>query len=136
MKITSDHLSRSACVYVRQSTPGQVQNNLESQRLQYGLTERAKQLGWNHVTVVDDDLGRSGNGVDRPGFRKLLTAIGNREVGLVLSVESSRLARNGRDWHTLLEFCALFKCLLADTDGVYDPCLVNDRLLLGLLCGA
>ena len=90
MKITSDHLSRSACVYVRQSTPGQVQNNLESQRLQYGLTERAKQLGWNHVTVVDDDLGRSGNGVDRNGPRELDSAIS--EIFLGFQAAKSRRA--------------------------------------------
>src|SRR6266702_4905138 len=102
-KITADHLSRSAFVYVRQSTVFQVQNNLESGRRQYGLVERARQLGWTDVQVVDEDLGRSGGGTVRVGFEKLLAAICDRRVGVVLSLEASRLARNGRDWHTLLE---------------------------------
>jgi hypothetical protein len=83
------------------------------------------------VVIVDDDLGRSGGGAERPGFERLLLAICEARVGIVLAVEASRLARNGRDWHTLLEFCGLVGCLLADEDGVYDPRLANDRLLLG-----
>jgi len=106
-KISSDHLSRAAYVYLRQSTMAQVQHNHESQRRQYGLSERARLLGWQDVTVVDDDLGRSGSGVTRPGFDRLLTAVGWGEVGAVFAIEASRLARNGRDWHTLLEFCAI-----------------------------
>jgi DNA invertase Pin-like site-specific DNA recombinase len=101
-KISTDHLSRTAYVYVRQSTMAQVQHNLESQRRQYGLRERARLLGWHDVTIVDDDLGRSGSGVARPGFDRLLTAVGRGEVGAVFAIEASRLARNGRDWHTLL----------------------------------
>ncbi len=131
-KITPDHLARTAYVYVRQSTPEQVRHNHESRRRQYALAERARQLGWSEVVVVDDDLGRSGGGVARPGFERLLTAICEGRVGAVLAVEASRLARNGRDWHTLLEFCALVGCLLADEDGLYDPRLPNDRLLLGM----
>src|ERR1700720_2792082 len=131
-KITAEHLARSAIVYVRQSTAHQVVNNLESQRRQYGLVERGHQLGWTDVQVIDDDLGRSGGGIARPGFEKLLAAICERRVGVVMSIEASRLARNGRDWHTLLEFCGLVGTLIADEDGVYDPRQPNDRLLLGM----
>jgi len=131
-KITPDHLTRRAIVYVRQSTPYQVTNNLESQRRQYGLVERARQLGWSEARVIDDDLGRSGAGTERPGFEKLLAAICEGNVGAVLSIEASRLARNGRDWHTLLEFCGVVGTLIVDEDGVYDPRSPNDRLLLGM----
>jgi DNA invertase Pin-like site-specific DNA recombinase len=131
-RIEADHLAREAIVYVRQSTIDQVMNNVESRRRQYGLVERARQLGWADVSVIDDDLGRSGSGVSRPGFEKLLAAICEGRVGAVVSIEASRLARNGRDWHTLLEFCGLVGTLIADEDGVYDPRLANDRLLLGM----
>src|SRR6202158_3162791 len=131
-KITSEHLARQAVVYIRQSTPDQVANNLESKRRQYGLADRTRQLGWNDVTVIDDDLGRSGGGVARPGFEKLLAAICEGRVGAVVSIEASRLARNGRDWHTLLEFCGVVGTLIIDEDGVYDPRHPNDRLLLGM----
>jgi DNA invertase Pin-like site-specific DNA recombinase len=131
-KITGEHLARSAIVYVRQSTAYQVANNLESQRRQYGLVERGRQLGWSDVQVIDDDLGRSGGGIARPGFEKLLAAICEGRVGAVLSIEASRLARNGRDWHTLLEFCGLVGTLIVDEDGVYEPRSPNDRLLLGM----
>lgn len=119
-KITSDHLARQAVVYVRQSTYDQVQHNLESQRRQYALAERAKILGWQEVTVIDDDLGRSGGGAHRPGFERLLAILCEGNVGAVFSIEASRLARNGRDWHTLLEFCRLVDALIIDEDGVYD----------------
>jgi DNA invertase Pin-like site-specific DNA recombinase len=132
MKITADHQARSAIVYVRQSTAYQVTNNLESGRRQYGLVERARQLGWGDVEVIDDDLGRSGGGIARPGFEKLLAAICEHRVGAVFSIEASRLARNGRDWHTLLEFCGLVGTLIVDEDGIYDPRMINDRLLLGM----
>jgi excisionase family DNA binding protein len=135
-KITPDHLARQAYVYVRQSSPDQLLHNHESRRRQYGLADRARQLGWSDVVVIDDDLGRSGSGTARPGFERLLGAICEGRVGIVLAVEvaveASRLARNGRDWHTLLEFCGLVGCLLADEDGVYDARLPNDRLLLGM----
>ncbi len=131
-KISPDHLARTAYVYVRQSTSAQVQHNQESQRRQYGLRERARMLGWQDVTVVDDDLGRSGVGVARPGFDRLLTAVGRGEVGAVFAIEASRLARNGRDWHTLLEFCAIVGTLIIDEDGIYDPRSTNDQMILGL----
>src|ERR1700674_1911891 len=132
MKITPDHLARGAFIYVRQSTVDQLANNHESRLRQYGLADRAGSLGWTDVTVIDDDLGRSGSGVNRPGFEKLLAAICEGRVGAVVSIEASRLARNGRDWPPLLEFCGLVGTLIADEDGVYDPRLPNDRLLLGM----
>jgi excisionase family DNA binding protein len=131
-KITPDHLARSAYVYVRQSTPDQLAKNPESRRRQYALATRARSLGWANVTVIDDDLGRSGGGTARPGFERLLAAICTGSAGAVLAIEASRLARNGRDWHTLLEFCTLVNSLIIDEDGVYDPKLMNDRLLLGM----
>lgn len=131
-RICADHLAREAVVYVRQSTAGQLRHNPESRRRQYGLRERARSLGWREPVVIDEGLGRSGGGTSRPGFERLLVAICEGRVGMVLSLEASRLARNGRDWHTLLEFCALVGCLLGDEDGVYDPRQPNDRLLLGM----
>ena len=131
-KISTSHLDRSAYVYVRQSSMAQVQHNHESQRRQYGLRERARLLGWQDVTIVDEDLGRSGNGVARPGFDRLLTAVGRGEVGAVFAIEASRLARTGRDWHTLLEFCAIVGTLIIDEDGIYDPRSSDDQLMLGL----
>ena len=131
-KITADHVSRSAYVYVRQSTADQVQNNLESQRLQYRLVDRARELGWNNVEVIDDDLGRSAGGTERPGFQRLLAAVCAKEAGIVFSTEASRLSRNGREWHTLLEFCAVVGCLLGDRETIYDPRVANDRFLLGM----
>jgi DNA invertase Pin-like site-specific DNA recombinase len=131
-KINADHLAREAYVYIRQSTPDQVQHNLESQPLQYGLVERAKELGWPEVTVIDDDQGRSGSGIHRPGFERLLAALCEAKIGAVFCIEGSRLARNGRDWETLLEFCGLVNTVLIDRDGIYDPRLPNDRLLLGM----
>lgn len=131
-KITAEHLRRSAIVYVRQSTSYQVANNLESQRRQYGLVGRGRLLGWSNVQVIDDDLGRSGSGIARPGFEKLLAAICEGRVAAVLSIEASRLARNGRDWHALLEFCGLVDTLIVDEDGIYNPRQPNDRLLLGM----
>ena len=131
-KINADHLARQAYVYIRQSTPDQVQHNLESQRLQYGLADRARQLGWAEVTVIDDDQGRSGSGIHRPGFERLLAALCEGKIGAVFCIEGSRLARNGRDWETLLEFCGLVNTILIDRDGIYDPRLPNDRLMLGM----
>jgi len=131
-KITADHLARRACVYVRQSTPGQVQHNLESQRRQYALVDHARGLGWQDIDVIDDDLGISGSGTHRPGFERLLRALCDGQVGAVFSIEASRLARNGRDWHTLLEFCSVVGALLIDAETLYDPRLTNDRLLLGM----
>ena len=131
-KITADHLGRGAFVYIRQSTADQLLNNPESRHRQYGLADRARQLGWTTVELIDDDLGRSGGGVSRPGFERLLAAICAGRVGAVFAIEASRLARNGRDWHTLIEFCGLVGTVIVDEDGVYDPRHPNDRLLLGM----
>jgi DNA invertase Pin-like site-specific DNA recombinase len=131
-KITTEHLARSAYVYIRQSTADQLTHNHESRRRQYGLVDRARQLGWTAVEVIDDELGRSGGGIARPGFERLLAAICEARVGAVLAIEASRLARNGRDWHTLIEFCGLVGTIIVDEDGIYDPRHPNDRLLLGM----
>jgi DNA invertase Pin-like site-specific DNA recombinase len=131
--IKSHHLERKAYVYVRQSTAYQVRNHLESKERQYGLAERAKQLGFGNVIVIDDDLGRSGSGMqERPGFGKLLTSVCQGLAGAVFALEASRLARNNRDWHHLVDLCALTETLLIDSDGIYDPRQLNDRLVLGL----
>lgn len=133
LKITPEHLSRGATVYIRQSTMGQVVEHTESQRRQYALAESARELGFVSVTIIDDDLGRSGSGlVARPGFQKLVAAVCSGPLGAVFCIEASRLARNGRDWHHLIDLCALAGTLVIDPDGVYDPRLINDRLLLGL----
>jgi DNA invertase Pin-like site-specific DNA recombinase len=132
-KITSEHLRRGALVYVRQSTFGQVMEHTESKRRQYALADSARELGFASVSIIDDDLGRSGSGlVERPGFQKLVATVCGGSVGSVFCIEASRLARNGRDWHHLIDLCALVNTLVIDDDGVYDPRLVNDRLLLGL----
>jgi DNA invertase Pin-like site-specific DNA recombinase len=134
-KVSPWHRDRLAAVYVRQSTAQQVQDHQESTRLQYGLAERAAALGWapSRVLVIDEDLGHSASGADaRPGFQRLVSEVGLDHVGIVLGIEMSRLARSGREWHQLLELCALSGTLLADPDGVYDPAEHNDRLLLGL----
>jgi len=126
-------LRRKAVVYVRQSTQAQVQTNLESQRRQYELVDEARRRGFREVEVIDDDLGRSASGtVARPGFDRLVAWLCAGEVGAVLCFDASRLARNGRDWHHLLELCGLVEARVIDLDGVYDPCRPNDRLLLGM----
>jgi DNA invertase Pin-like site-specific DNA recombinase len=128
-------LDRLAVVYVRQSSAKQVTENRESTEMQYRLGERAEALGWSasRVLIIDDDLGVSGQTIHgRPGFQRLLAEVGLDHVGIVLGLEMSRLARSCRDWHQLLELCAVFGTLLGDADGVYDPCDYNDRLLLGL----
>jgi DNA invertase Pin-like site-specific DNA recombinase len=133
IKITPDHLGRIAVVYVRQSTMAQVMGNLESQRRQYDLAGAAEGAGFKSVTVIDDDLGRSGSGgMQRPGFERLVAMVCSGDVGAVYCIEASRLARNGRDWHHLIDLCAIAGALVIDPDGAYDPRLVNDRLLLGL----
>ena len=132
-KIGAEHLARGAVVYIRQSTMTQVLGNLESQKRQYGLVEAAKAVGFASVTVIDEDLGRSGSGLAvRPGFQRLVAEVCAGAVGAVYCIEASRLARNGRDWHHLIDLCALTGALVVDPDGVYDPRLMNDRLLLGL----
>ena len=132
-KITEEHISRVAIVYIRQSSNQQVQNNLESGRCQYRLEQRAKEMGWNEVTVIDEDQGNSGaGGVIRTGFEWILERVCQGRAGAIFSTEASRLARNGREWHSLLEFCGVVNTLLVDEDGIYDPKLPNDRLLLGM----
>lgn len=132
-KLTDEHLSRRAIVYIRQSTPGQVQENRESQRRQYELADRARELGFRQVDVIDDDLGRSGSGLkERPGYQRLVAEVCAGDVGAVLCIEASRLARNGRDWHYLVDFCGLVGAVVIDAEGIYDPRIPNDRLLLGL----
>ena len=132
-KITHDHLNRGAAVYIRQSSMAQVLEHTESKRRQYALADSANSMGFVSVATIDDDLGRSGSGtVDRPGFQKLVAFVCSGSIGAVFCLEASRLARNGRDWHHLIDLCALVGTLIIDPDGVYDPRLVNDRLLLGL----
>jgi DNA invertase Pin-like site-specific DNA recombinase len=134
-KVLPRHLDRLAVVYVRRSSARQVLENRESTELQYRLGDRAMALGWpeSQVLVIDEDLGHSGQSVaGRQGFQRLLAEVGLDHVGLVLGIEMSRLARSCRDWHQLLELCAVFGTLLGDADGVYDPRDYNDRLLLGL----
>jgi DNA invertase Pin-like site-specific DNA recombinase len=132
-KIRRQHLERAAYIYVRQSTPYQVRNHTESKERQYGLAERARQLGFPNVVVIDEDLGRSGSGTqERPGFGRLLAFVCQGLAGAVFALEASRLARNNRDWHHLVDLCALTETLLIDSDGIYDPRQLNDRLVLGL----
>ena len=126
-------LKRKAVVYVRQSTQSQVMTNLESKRRQYDLVDVARQHGFVDVEVIDDDLGRSASGtVARPGFDRLVAWLCAGKVGAVICFDASRLARNGRDWHHLLELCGLVEARVIDHDGVYNPCRPNDRLLLGM----
>ncbi len=132
-KLTTEHLQRRALVYVRQSTPAQVLHHQESKLRQYKLADYARQQGFTEVETIDDDLGRSGSGlVQRPGFQRLVAEVCAGTVGAVFCLEASRLARNGRDWHHLIDLCALVGSLLIDPEGIYDPRLGNDRLLLGL----
>src|SRR3954454_12615514 len=134
-KITEAHQRRRAVVYVRQSTPAQLERNHESRARQYALRERAIELGWpaGAVVVVDEDLGRSGASTDgRLGFKELVAEVGLGQVGIVLALEVSRLARSSAGWHPLLDLCALTGTLIADSDGIYSPQDFNDRLLLGL----
>ncbi|WP_246654336.1 recombinase family protein [Azospirillum formosense] len=126
-------LKCKAVVYVRQSTQAQVQTNLESKHRQYEFVDAAKRRGFHRVEVIDDDLGRSASGTTaRPGFERLVAALCAGEIGAVLCLDASRLARNGRDWHHLLELCGLVEARVIDLDGVYDPGRPNDRLLLGM----
>lgn len=132
-KLTPERLARKAVVYVRQSTPRQLIHNQESTRLQFSLEDRARTLGFQRVVVVDDDLGRTGSGwVDRPGFERLAAELCSGEVGAIFCVEGSRLARNGREWHHLIDLCGMVGAVVVDLDGIYDPTLTNDRLLLGM----
>src|SRR5580658_2072970 len=132
-KLTAERLQRGAIVYIRQSTPGQVLHHQEGRRRQYALKDYARQLGFQQIAVIDEDLGRSGSGlVERSGFQQVVGAVCAGTVGAVFCLEASRLARNGREWHHLIELCGMTGTVLADPDGIYDPSLMNDRLLLGL----
>jgi DNA invertase Pin-like site-specific DNA recombinase len=132
-KIASQHLTRPAIVYVRQSTLDQVRHHHESRRRQYQLAERARGLGWKEVSVIDEDLGKSGaSSAKRTGFQRLVSEVGLGRVGAVLSIEVSRLARNNRDWYHLLDLCGLMDTVIVDDEGIYDVRQPNDRLLLGL----
>lgn len=132
-KIRPPHLARRAILYVRQSSPGQVLNNTESQRLQYVMRERLIALGWADIEVIDEDLGQSAAGTaSRAGFERLVAAVCLGEVGAVAAREVSRFARNNREWQQLIEVCRMVDTLLIDHEAVYDPRAGNDRLLLGL----
>lgn len=134
-RIKPSHTTRAAYVYVRQSSPSQVEHNRESTARQYALADRACQLGWqkDQVVIVDEDLGLSGASTDkRSGFARMISQVALGHVGIILGIEVSRLARNNADWYRLLELCGLTDTLIGDNDGVYHPALFNDRLLLGL----
>ena len=134
-RLTTTHRAKLAYIYVRQSSLNQVRQHQESTELQYRLVDRAVGLGWPHerVHVIDEDLGKSGAGsIERHGFQKLIAEIGLGNAGLVVSLDASRLARNNRDWHQLLELCSVFGVLIADGERLYDPRAYHDRLLLGL----
>jgi len=134
-RIKPSHTARAAFIYVRQSTPSQVEHNRESTARQYALGDRAHQLGWSkdRVVIVDNDLGLSGASIDkRSGFARMISEVALGQVGIILGLEVSRLARNNADWYRLLELCGLTDTLIGDNDGVYHPALFNDRLLLGL----
>jgi len=134
-KVLKTHLQRQAVIYVRQSTPRQVIQNLESQKRQYNLQERAQTLGWSpgQCLVIDDDQGISAaQSQNRPGYQRLISMLALREVGIVFGLEVARLTRNNLDWYQLLELGAAFDVLIADEEGIYNPNEFNDRLLLGL----
>jgi len=134
-KVTASHHSRQAIVYLRQSSPAQVEHNRESTERQYALATKARELGWpdERIVVIDEDLGLSGSGsVARSGFARLTAEVALARVGLVLGLEVSRLARNNADWHRLIDLAGLTDTLIGDADGIYHPALFNDRLLLGL----
>ncbi len=134
-RLTTAHRAKLAYIYVRQSSVNQVRHHQESTELQYRLVDRAVGLGWprERVHVIDEDLGKSGAGsAERHGFQTLIAEIGLGNAGLVVSLDASRLARNNRDWHQLLELCSLFGVIIADGERLYDPGAYHDRLLLGL----
>lgn len=134
-KVKPSHTQRAAVVYIRQSSPSQVEYNRESTARQYALVERARELGWakEQVIVIDEDLGLSGSGsAKRSGFARMTAEVALRHVGIVLGLEVSRLARNNADWYRLLDLCGMTDTLIGDSDGIYHPMLFNDRLVLGL----
>ena len=132
-KITDHHLSREACIYLRQSTPGQVRFNRESTERQYQLSSRARELGWppERIRVLDRDLGQSSS-MTRDDFKTLVNDVAMGQVGAVFALEASRLARSSQQWHRLLELCAITRTIVIDEDGEYDPADFNDSLVLGL----
>jgi DNA invertase Pin-like site-specific DNA recombinase len=134
-KVKPEHLARDAALYIRQSSLHQLRDNRESTARQYQLHDRLLALGWrrDQIVIIDEDLGVSGSGsVERDGFRRLLKLVTDHEVGIVLGLEMSRLARNSKDWHDLFEVCAVFDSLIADEDGLFCPNDPNDRMVLGL----
>src|SRR6266704_58536 len=134
-KVKPSHTQRAAVVYIRQSSPSQVEYNRESTARQYALVEKARELGWakEQVIVIDEDLGLSGSGsVQRSGFAHMTAEVALGHVGIVLGLEVSRLARNNADWYRLLDLCGITDTLIGDSDGIYHPAMFNDRLLLGL----
>ena len=132
-KIRPQHVARKAMLYVRQSSPYQVIHNIESQKLQYGMEDRLRQLGWHEIEVVDEDLGRSASGtVMRSGFERMVAEVCLGKVGAVAAREVSRFARNSREWQQLVEVCRVVDTVLIDQETVYTPRQSNDRLLLGL----
>jgi DNA invertase Pin-like site-specific DNA recombinase len=134
-KITEQHRSKSAYVYLRQSTPGQVLHHQESTERQYALREKARELGWSEASIrtLDRDLGKSGSQMtEREDFKTLVADVSMGQVGAVLALEASRLSRSDLDWHRLLQLCSLTQTLVIDEDGCYDPSDFNDGLLLGL----
>ena len=136
-KVGPQHLRRKAMLHVRQSSPHQVMHNRESGALQYAMTGRLKAFGFSRIEVVDEDLGRSAAGVvARVGFERMVADVCLGKVGAVAAREVSRFARNSRDWQQLVEMCRVVDTLLIDQDTVYAPRQRNDRLLLGVLCGA
>jgi DNA invertase Pin-like site-specific DNA recombinase len=133
--VTTQHLTRQAIIYIRQSTPHQVLTNQESLRLQYALKQRALSLGWrdDQIEIIDADLGLTGAAAQhREGFKELLAKVTLERAGIIFSSEVTRLSRNCSDWYPLLDICAFKGCLIADRDGIYDPATPNGRLLLGL----
>jgi DNA invertase Pin-like site-specific DNA recombinase len=132
--VTPQHLARTAMIYIRQSSPQQVLSHQESLRLQYALKDRAVSLGWREddVVIIDTDLGLTATSAQhREGFKELLAQVSLGQVGMILSFDVTRLARNCSDWYPLLDLCGYKQCLIADRDGVYDPASANGRLLLG-----
>src|ERR1700746_2939353 len=134
-KIYDSHLVRQACIYIRQSTMGQVRFNQESTERQYNLASKAQSLGWNpeQIRILDRDLGQSGARIaNREDFKTLVSDVAMAQVGAIFSLEASRLARSNQDWHRLLELCAITNTLVIDEDGCYDPAEFNDGLVLGM----
>ena len=135
LKIADHHLARQACIYIRQSTPAQVRFNQESTERQYNLADQAKALGWipEQIRILDGDLAQSGQlTTKRDDFKTLVSDVAMGHVGAIFSLEASRLARSNKDWHRLLELCAITKTLVFDGDGCYDPTDFNDTLVLGM----